>query len=62
LSGTTRNVKFEDVLSLNNLLSLALLTALLFGNDLAGTLTVAARYGLLSDEARTNLAEDLLST
>jgi hypothetical protein len=54
---TAGNVKFENVLRLDDLLALALLTAALLGYDLAGSLTVAAGYGFLGDEAGADLTK-----
>jgi hypothetical protein len=57
LSRTAGDVKFEDVLGLDDLLALALLAPALLGYDLAGSLTVAAGYGLLGDEAGADLTK-----
>jgi hypothetical protein len=57
-SCTAGNVKLEDVLRFDDFLAFALFATVLLGNDLPGSLAVAAGDGLLCDEAGTDLAED----
>lgn len=62
LSGTAGNVEFDYVLTVNDLLALALLAAVLLGYDLAGPLASAARNSFLCYQARAYLSENVLLT
>jgi hypothetical protein len=62
LSCTSGDVEFEDLLRLDDFLALALLAAVLLGNDLAGSLAITTGNRFLGDETGADLAEDLLST
>lgn len=57
-TGASRDIKFEDVLGLDDFFALAFFAAVLFGNDFSGCFAVAAGDSFLGYKARADLSED----